>query len=198
MMWKQTLGTHPMRQRSSRNTRATTRDQSLTTQAPTSRTSTRSRRNNQVSPRETPNNHVRSNVSPQARPPQTSTRSRVHKQNQPAPQTLHEENEEPNPLRAFTTPRPPPPRSTRCATAPHEPLPLHQARTSRGGEGELLLLGEEKEGEKPKEGEGARAKAFSLRPQRRDEAGRRVTNHNTTAAQTVTRTRPPWAPRQPD
>ncbi|MQM06803.1 hypothetical protein Taro_039631 [Colocasia esculenta] len=46
---------------------------------PTSQTFTRSGRNNQVLPRETPNNHVRSNVSPQARPPQTSTRSRVHK-----------------------------------------------------------------------------------------------------------------------
>ncbi|MQL70420.1 hypothetical protein Taro_002742 [Colocasia esculenta] len=78
-MWKQNLGTHPPRQRSSRNSRATTRDQSLKTQAPTSQTSTRSGRNNQVSPQGTPNNHVRSNVSPQAQPPQTSTRSRVHK-----------------------------------------------------------------------------------------------------------------------
>ncbi|MQM01346.1 hypothetical protein Taro_034100 [Colocasia esculenta] len=63
------------------------------TQAPTSRTSTRSRRNNQASPQETPNSHVRSNVSPQARPPQTSVRSRVHKQNQLAPRTLHEVRE---------------------------------------------------------------------------------------------------------
>ncbi|MQL92966.1 hypothetical protein Taro_025608 [Colocasia esculenta] len=92
-MRKQTLGTHPPRQRSSRNTRATTCDQSLTTQALTSRISTRSGRNNQVSPRETPSNQVRTNVSPQARPPQTSTGSRAHKQNHPAPQTLHEVRE---------------------------------------------------------------------------------------------------------
>ncbi|MQM20171.1 hypothetical protein Taro_053186 [Colocasia esculenta] len=32
---------------------------------------------------------MRSNISPQARPPQTSTRSRAHKQNHPAPRTLH-------------------------------------------------------------------------------------------------------------
>ncbi|MQM13073.1 hypothetical protein Taro_045994, partial [Colocasia esculenta] len=60
---------------------------------PTSQTSTRSGRNNQVSPRETPNNHVRSNVSPQARPPQTSTRSRADKQNPPASRVLHEVRE---------------------------------------------------------------------------------------------------------
>ncbi|MQM20297.1 hypothetical protein Taro_053315 [Colocasia esculenta] len=78
----------------------------------TSQTSTRSGRNNQVSPRETPNNHVRSNVSPQARPPQTSTRSRVHKQNQPAPQTLHK-------VRELHLPVPP-------RTAPKNGLPKQQ------------------------------------------------------------------------
>ncbi|MQM18213.1 hypothetical protein Taro_051200 [Colocasia esculenta] len=72
---------------------------------PTSQTSTWSGRNNQVSPRETPNNHVRSNVSPQARPPQTSTRSRVHKQNQPAPRTLHEVRELHLPVSPRTAPR---------------------------------------------------------------------------------------------
>ncbi|MQM02933.1 hypothetical protein Taro_035704 [Colocasia esculenta] len=76
------------------------------------------------------------------------------------------ENEEPNPRRAFTTPRPPPPRSTRRATTLHEPPPLRQARTARGGEGELLLPGEEKEGEMQKEGEGVPDKAFSLRSPR--------------------------------
>ncbi|MQM08626.1 hypothetical protein Taro_041481 [Colocasia esculenta] len=60
---------------------------------PTSQTSTRSGRNNQVSPRETPSNHVRSTVSPQTRPPQTSTRSRAHKKNHPAPRTCHEVRE---------------------------------------------------------------------------------------------------------
>ncbi|MQM05152.1 hypothetical protein Taro_037955 [Colocasia esculenta] len=65
-------------------------DTKVSRQAPTSQTSTRSERDNQVSPRETPSNHVRSNVSPQARPPQTSTRSRAHKHNHPAPWTLHE------------------------------------------------------------------------------------------------------------
>ncbi|MQM14241.1 hypothetical protein Taro_047171 [Colocasia esculenta] len=92
-MWKQTISTHPPRQRSLRDTGATTRDRSLTTQAPTSRTSTRLGRNNQVSPRETPSNHVKSNVPPQTRPPQTSTRSRAHKHNHPAPRTLHEVRE---------------------------------------------------------------------------------------------------------
>ncbi|MQL97376.1 hypothetical protein Taro_030066 [Colocasia esculenta] len=88
-------------------------------------------------------------------------------------------------------------------------LALHDApplRTShrRSTKPELLkeergnFLGEEKEGEKPKEGEGMPAKAFSLRPPRHDGAGRRVTNCNMTAAQTATRTRPPWAPQQPD
>ncbi|MQL78634.1 hypothetical protein Taro_011080 [Colocasia esculenta] len=42
---------------------------------------------------ETPSNHVRSTVSPQARQPQTSTRSRAHKQNHPAPRTCHEVRE---------------------------------------------------------------------------------------------------------
>ncbi|MQL82285.1 hypothetical protein Taro_014753 [Colocasia esculenta] len=136
---------------SSRNTGATTRDQSLTTQAPTSWTSTRPGRNNQVSPRERPNNHVRSNVSPQARPPQTSTRSRVHKQNQPAPRTLYE-NEPTKGLHDTTA------ASFSLHDAlplHHEPPPLRQAQTAGGGEGELLLLEEEKEGEMPKEGEGA-------------------------------------------
>ncbi|MQM07475.1 hypothetical protein Taro_040315 [Colocasia esculenta] len=92
-MQKETLGTHLPRQQSSLNTGATKWDLSLITQAPTSRTSTRSGRNNQVSPRETLSNHVRNNVSPQARPPQTSRRSRAHKQNHPAPRTHHEVRE---------------------------------------------------------------------------------------------------------
>ncbi|MQM06366.1 hypothetical protein Taro_039183, partial [Colocasia esculenta] len=45
-----------------------------------------------VTPRE-PSNQVRTNVSPQARPPQTSTRSRAHKQNHRAPRTHHEVRE---------------------------------------------------------------------------------------------------------
>ncbi|MQM00958.1 hypothetical protein Taro_033705 [Colocasia esculenta] len=71
----------------------------------TSRTSTRSGRNNQVSPRETPNNHVRSNISPQTRPPQTSTRLRVHKPNQPTPRTLHEVRELHLPVPPRTAPK---------------------------------------------------------------------------------------------
>ncbi|MQM15910.1 hypothetical protein Taro_048863 [Colocasia esculenta] len=55
------------------------------------------------------------------------------------------ENEEPNPRRAFMTLRSPPPCSTRRSTAPHQPPALRQARTAEGGEGELLLLGEDKE-----------------------------------------------------
>ncbi|MQL68775.1 hypothetical protein Taro_001068 [Colocasia esculenta] len=53
-------------------------------------------------------------------------------------------------------------------------------------------------GKKPKEGEGAPAKAFSLRPPECDRARRRVTNRNVTAAHTTTRTRPLGMPRQPD
>ncbi|MQL74948.1 hypothetical protein Taro_007314 [Colocasia esculenta] len=60
------------------------------TQAPTSQISTRSGRNNQVSPRETLSNHVRRNGSPQAWPPQTPPKSRAHKQNHPGPRTRHE------------------------------------------------------------------------------------------------------------
>ncbi|MQM17315.1 hypothetical protein Taro_050284 [Colocasia esculenta] len=103
-MRKQTLGMHPSRQGSSRNTGATTRPECQDT-APTSQNSTRSGRNNQVSPRETLSIHMRSIVSPQARPPQTSTRSRAHKQNHPAPRTRHEVRELHTPVPPLTAPR---------------------------------------------------------------------------------------------
>ncbi|MQM04621.1 hypothetical protein Taro_037427 [Colocasia esculenta] len=45
-----------------------------------------------VTPRDT-KQPSENDVSPQARPPQTSTRSRAHKQNHPAPRTLHEVRE---------------------------------------------------------------------------------------------------------
>ncbi|MQM14175.1 hypothetical protein Taro_047105 [Colocasia esculenta] len=70
----------------------TRRDKKLTEHR-RNQTSTRLGRNNQVSPRETPSNHVRNNVSPQARPPHTSTRSRPHKQNNFGFRTLHEVKE---------------------------------------------------------------------------------------------------------
>ncbi|MQM02618.1 hypothetical protein Taro_035387 [Colocasia esculenta] len=96
---------HTRRDKEAHGTSEQPRETRVSRQAPTSQTSTRSGRNNQVSPRETPSNHVGSTVSPQARPPQTSTRSRIHKQNQPAPRTLHEVRELHTPVPPLTTPR---------------------------------------------------------------------------------------------
>ncbi|MQL97707.1 hypothetical protein Taro_030406 [Colocasia esculenta] len=64
-----------------------------------------------VTPRDT-KQPSENDVSPQAQPPQTSTRLRAHKQNHPAPRALHE-------IRELHTPMPP-------QTAPRNGLPKQQ------------------------------------------------------------------------
>ncbi|MQL81251.1 hypothetical protein Taro_013709 [Colocasia esculenta] len=96
---------HTRRDKEAQGTPEQPRETRVSRQAPTSQTSTRSGRNNQVSLRETPINHVRSTVSPQAWPLQTSTRLRAHKQNHPIPRTLHEVRELHTPVPPQTAPR---------------------------------------------------------------------------------------------
>ncbi|MQM14158.1 hypothetical protein Taro_047088 [Colocasia esculenta] len=77
-------------------------------------------------------NQVRSTVSPQARPPQTSTRSRAHKQNHPAPWTLHEVRELHPPVPPRTAPRNGLPKQQLGACTRH-PERTRRAETTKHG-----------------------------------------------------------------